>query len=256
MKFNQDIFPYYQFDNLSQIAGLWHFVTSGNGGSTTDMNLRNVASPQNRAILAQAIGFDIAKLVTPEQTHSTNVHCVQTVDAGCGATDIDSRIPNTDALITNEVGVAIMILTADCVPILLFDRVGRVAAAIHAGWRGTGHKIVEKTIDVMKTQYGTKPADLLACIGPCISSCCFEVGLEVAAEFDADRGEVVIDSPLTKPHVDLKRANYNQLIDADVLPRNIEVSEYCTYCNNDLFYSYRRNSGMLYRMGTGIVITA
>ena len=108
-------FPYFTFANLDKFSAVRHFVTCGNSAGT-DINLRTMGGADNRKKLAQTIGFDINQLVTGEQTHSLNIAVVTDAEAGSGSVDIDSRIPCTDALITNRRGMCLMVLTADCVP--------------------------------------------------------------------------------------------------------------------------------------------
>ena len=174
-------------------------------------------------------------------------------EAGRGSVDIDSRLPNTDALITKCKDICLMVLTADCVPVLLYDPATHSAAAIHAGWRGTANGIVGLTVEKMIREFGTNPSNLVAAIGPCIAACCFEVGDDVAEHFSR-WPEVVLRRPnWPKPHVDLVLANRLQLEQAGVLPQNIESSGECTKCGPHGFFSYRRDQ-TLGRIGTGIVL--
>ena len=173
-----------------------------------------------------------------------------------------------DALITAQPGLLLAAQTADCVPILLADPVRRVAAAIHAGWRGTLARIAAKTVGRMRLEFGTRPGDVLAAIGPAIGRCCYEVGPEVAQAFlgqfamaaewfDGPFDRMALgeepnflpwlsmvppghDVPPERVRLDLAAANRWQLADAGVRPRNITVSSLCTACRSDLFFSYRR----------------
>ena len=222
-------------------------------GPNADVNLRSANGAECRRRLAQSVGFDIDRLVTGEQTHSLNIAVVTEADAGRGSLNIDSRIPCTDALITNRPGIPLMVLTADCVPVLLFDAATRSAAAIHAGWRGTANGIVGLTVEKMKSEFGSNPKDLVAAIGPCIRPCCFEVGDDVAEYFSRWPNTVIRRPDWAKPHIDLVLANRLQLEQAGVLPQNIETSGECTLCSPRQFFSHRRNQ-TLGRIGTGIII--
>ena len=144
-----------------------------------------------------------------------------------------------DAIITPETGVFAGVGIADCCPILLADPTREVAAAIHAGWKGTVAQIVSKTASVMISR-GSNPADILAYIGPCISLENFEVGDEVAEQFEFKerRG--------ARWHVDLKATNAAQLQALGI--SQIEISDYCTVANNDVFYSHRKEQGITGRM--------
>lgn len=252
MNLHSTDFPFFTFGNLDKHGAIKHFVTSGNS-SLTDINLRSEGGAANRQRLAQAVGFEIDRLVTGEQTHSLNIAVVTDADAGRGSVDIDSRIPCTDALITNCKGICLMVLTADCVPVLLYDPATHSAAAIHAGWRGTANGIVGLTVEKMSREFGTNPSNLVAAIGPCIAACCFEVGDDVAEHFSRWPEAVLRRSNWPKPHIDLVLANRLQLEQAGVLPQNIETSGHCTKCGPHGFFSYRRNQ-TLGRIGTGIVL--
>ena len=128
--------------------------------------------------------------------------------------------------------------TADCVPLLLADPVRHLVAAVHAGWRGTAAGISRKTVETLCGEWGSNPADLQAVIGPCIGSCCFEVGEEVASQFPGH-----LDRSAPRPHVDLVAANRQQLIAAGVPRAMIESLDFCTVCDPDRFHSFRRDGG-------------
>lgn len=245
-------FPYFTFANLDRFSTVKHFVTCGNSAAT-DINLRSEGGAANRQRLAQSVGFEIGRLVTGEQTHSLNIAVVTDADAGRGSVDIDSRIPCTDALITNCKGICLMVLTADCVPVLLYDPATHSAAAIHAGWRGTANGIVGLTVEKMSHEFGTNPSNLVAAIGPCIAACCFEVGEDVTEHFSRWPEAVLRRSNWPKPHIDLVLANRLQLEQAGVLSQNIETSGHCTKCGPYGLFSHRRNQ-TLSRIGTGILL--
>ncbi len=117
--------------------------------------------------------------MTLRQIHTDIVH---RVDAAALS---GKEAPQADALVTRERGVLLAVQTADCIPILLADTKNRAVAAIHSGWRGTLRRIAEKTIGRMQMEFGTRPADLIAAIGPGIGGCCYEVGSQVAKEFES-----------------------------------------------------------------------
>lgn len=253
MKKHLASFPYYTFGNLDRFGEIRHFVTSCCQGELTDVNLRSPLGAQNRQRLAQSVGFDIDRLVTGEQTHSLNIAVVTEKEAGLGNLDIDSRIPCTDALITNVKGICIMVLTADCVPVLLYDCKTHSVAAIHSGWRSTANGIVSLTVNKMKDVFGTNPADLVAAVGPCIGTCCFEVGDDVAEQF-THLPETIIRKPeWIRPHIDMAMAIQLQLLDSGVEKGKIEVAGTCTKCNPQEFFSHRYNK-TLGRIGTGIML--
>jgi YfiH family protein len=144
-----------------------------------------------------------------------------------------------DSIIAHVPGIFAGVGIADCCPILLADPVRKTTAAIHAGWKGTVQQIVHKTASILISN-GSNPADILAYIGPCISLAHFEVGDEVAEQFELKekRG--------ARWHVDLKASNEAQLRNAGI--SQIEISEYCTIENNDLFFSHRKEKGVTGRM--------
>ncbi len=169
--------------------------------------------------------------------------------------------PETDAAITNVPNVILTSLHADCLPVWLYDPKNHAAGLVHAGWRGTRADIAAKTAHKMCAAFGSAMEDIIAVIGPGISERCFEVGAEVAEEFAAMLGEKLlyntsdrygIDDGNGKYHLDLKEINRELLFRAGI--QRIEVSEYCTYCSEDLFYSYRRDGGITGRMCAGIVL--
>lgn len=145
-----------------------------------------------------------------------------------------------DALLENLPGVAIGIKTADCVPILLADPVKLAIAAVHAGWRGTAAFIVQAAVHAMASDFGTRPEDLYAAIGPAIGGCCFEVGPEVAREFG-----VIAPGPV---HLDLRAINAKQLVASGVMQANISVSAECTKCQPAGYHSFRRDREAAGRM--------
>ncbi len=150
-----------------------------------------------------------------------------------------------DALIAGHAGVSVSIRTADCYPILLADERNAVVAAIHAGWRGTAAHIVEKTLDRMRAEFGTRPRDVQAAIGPGIGGCCYEVGEDVARQFGLGEG---------KAHLDLAKENQEQMESAGIQPENIEALGICTFCDAERFFSYRREKEKAGRMTSFIRI--
>jgi YfiH family protein len=218
---------------------------------------------QNRAKFFAAVGASKMRVVALRQIHSDIVHVV-----GASKTPQGEQALQGDALITREPGVLLTIQTADCIPILLADTKRKAIAAIHSGWRGTSQRIAEKTLGRMQMEFGTRPQDVIAALGPGIG-CCYEVGHEVVKEFTAkfpnapDWFTGPIDAlensdndpnwlpwltmrppghapPAPRAHLDLIAANCAILASAGVASKNILSSGFCTACRNDLFFSYRR----------------
>lgn len=245
------------FNKLSNFKEIIHFSTTRIGGISTGIldslnlgytvndNPKNVT--HNLDSIAQALGFDRQQMVSPKQTHSCNIGIVKSVN------DI---FPNTDALITNIQDICIFIRTADCVPILLFDPINKAVAAIHSGWRSTIQEISKHTIDLMQKQYGTKPENLTAGIGPSIGPTVYEVGSEVFEQFKNQYGDEFINpiNESDKALLNLWGINKQILINSGVPENQIEVAEICTYSNPQLFYSARRDGVKTGRLATGIII--
>lgn len=225
---------------------------------------------RNRQLFVEAItGEPATPLVTVRQFHSNLI-----VDSS--ATSLARERPwKADGHMTNESGLLLAVLTADCIPVLVADRKQRVVAAFHAGWRGTVRRIVETGIGRMRLVYGSRPQDLISAIGPGIGPCCYAVGDEVLSEFETQFSygrelfhEVYDTDPVRTKypmlfltqrapghsdlgpslHVDLVEANRRQLLDAGLQPRSIQVIGGCTQCHGDLFFSHRASRGYAGRM--------
>lgn len=151
-----------------------------------------------------------------------------------------------DAVITNQPNVFACVSIADCTPVLIYDAKNKAVAAIHAGWRGTAAYIVTETLKAMQSNYGTKGEDCLAFIGACIGEKNFEVGEEVAVQFNDDVKR--FDESKQKYFIDLKKENKKQLFQFGLKESSIEISNYCTIADNDKFFSYRKEKGVTGRM--------
>jgi len=218
---------------------------------------------ENRRRLQSALGGCDLEIVALNQIHSDVVHFFEDAPTGpCRG----------DASATNRRGLLLAVQTADCVPILLADSKNRAVAAVHAGWRGTLQRIVAKTMGKMQMQFGTRPADLLAAIGPSIGGCCYEVGTEVASAFQSQfpsasdwfdelrTGDepnplqwMNMKPPGHQPPpknvlLDLRKANRAQLLEAGLRAQNVVVSDLCTACRRDLLFSYRKEAGTTGRL--------
>jgi len=225
---------------------------------------------QNRKLLAEAVSRNReTPLVSLRQFHSNLVVLATQADAA------RERPRKADGLMANEPGFLIAIQTADCIPILVADRKQRVVAAFHAGWRGTVKRIVELGVGRMRLEFGSRPAELIAAIGPGIGACCYAVGEEVLSEFESQFmyarelfREVYDADPVRKKypmlflnqrapghgpigprlHVDLIEANRRQLAAAGISPKAIRIVGGCTQCHGNLFFSHRGSHGHAGRM--------
>lgn len=255
VRMGEGTFPYYTFENLSACAGTLHFVSSGerNIGFACGEQPEQVVA--NRTELAYSVGFGPECLVVGNQVHGVDVTLVTGEDAGKGALDNESRLPGTDALITDKENVCLMVLTADCVPVLLLDPRKRVIAAVHAGWRGAAGNIAGKAVRLMRERFGCDPRNILAGIGPSIGACCFEVSGEVAEAFRLPYPAVVTDGGQSgKYQVDLWEVNRLQLLGEGLENEHIECAGICTMCHSHEFFSYRRDGLAAGRFGSGIML--
>ncbi len=191
---------------------------------------------KNRELFFGSLGIDIQQISRSHQVHGNKVLLVNEPITTEGY----------DALITNKPNNFLVVSIADCTPILIHDEKQNVVAAIHAGWRGTASNIVSNTLLEMQKNYGIKGEDCKAFIGACISYSNFEVGEEVATHFSDELKR--FDTQKQKWFVDLKAANKKQLTEFGILPNNIEISNYCTITNNNLFFSHRLEKGKTGRM--------
>lgn len=191
---------------------------------------------QNKKLICKGLKIPLENLIIPNQTHSDNVEVIEARSASA------SRLyDHTDALVTNLPNIALALNFADCVPIILYDKSKKVIAGIHAGWRGTVSKIVQKTVKKMQKEFQSCPKDIIALIGPAIGKCCFEVGEDtmekILESLKYEEKSFVRD----KMNVDLKLVNKFQLLAMGV--EKIDLCEDCTCCRNELFFSYRKEKG-------------
>lgn len=201
----------------------------------------------NKKLVCEGLNIPLENLAIPQQTHSDNVGIVK----GKQETLNEIQFNDTDALVTNQSNIALALNFADCVPILFYDPVKKVVAEAHAGWRGTVAKIGPKTVEKMVKNFNSNPEDIISLIGPAIGKCCFEVGQDVLEKLkkstNSDSKETFSDF-----NADLKLINKLQLLDTGV--KKIDVSEYCTSCQSELFFSYRKEEGKTARHSAVIML--
>ena len=225
------------------------YLESLNLGAHRGDEPENVA--ENYRILGDALGFSPENLVLTNQVHGNMVRVVTKRDAKRSFSNRD--YPECDGLVTNDPGVALMVFSADCTPILFYDPVTGAVGAAHAGWRGTALKIAATVVETMVSAFGCDPKNICAAIGPNIGSCCFETDSDVPDAMIAAFGEAAkpfIKAKNDKFFVDLKSINALCLRDAGV--QNVESSTHCTACRPDLFWSHRVTRG--HRGSQGAVI--
>lgn len=209
---------------------------------------------ENYRHMAAALEVDFEKIVTSDQTHTTNVRVVTAEDAGKGIT-CPRDYTDIDGLITNVPGLVLATFYADCVPLYFVDPVHRAIGLSHSGWRGTAAGMGRVTVEAMTREYGSNPSDLVAAIGPSICRDCYEVSEDVAeafcAVFPAD--EVLkkgrISDEGQKYQLDLWRANELVLLGAGIPKEQIAGPGICTCCNPDFLFSHRASHGKRGNLG-------
>lgn len=213
---------------------------------------------ENRRLFCQALGVEHKKIVTCQQVHGEKIVKVTGEMAGMGSVDYSSTVPDADGLITNVPGIPLMLFFADCTPILLVDPVEKAIGLAHGGWKGTVASIGSKTVAEMQKEYGCKPENMFAAIGPSIGPCCYEVGIEVVEKFKASFpgfwSQLVEAKANGKYNLNLWEANRLQLAEAGILPDRIDVAGVCTSCNNRQFFSYRADKGKTGRIAALLCI--
>ena len=213
------------------------FLASMNIGTHRGDERKNVL--KNYEILGKAIGFDPKKSVHTKQTHTDIIRVADESLWGAGL--YAPELSDCDALVTNKAGTALVIFTADCTPILLYDPVTGAVGAAHAGWRGTASDIAGKTVRAMTEHFGCKPENMQAAIGPNIGKCCFETDKDVPEAMYALLGEeaaAYITQKGEKFHLDLKGINAHLLRRAGIL--SVDISDHCTACDPELYWSHRK----------------
>lgn len=196
---------------------------------------------ENYRRLCGAIGTDITRTVLSRQVHETTVRICTAADAGKGL--FQERDYTADALVTREKNLPLVVFSADCGIILLYDPVHEVIGAIHAGWRGCAAGILEKTVRVMREVFDSRPGDIVAAVGPCIGQCCFETDDDVPAAMRnalREEAEPYLKYQGSKWHVDLAGLNRQWLLRSGLTSEHIDESGLCTACNPELFWSHRK----------------
>ncbi|MCI1982859.1 MAG: peptidoglycan editing factor PgeF [Oscillospiraceae bacterium] len=201
---------------------------------------------ENYRRFCSAAGFDFASLVSSAQDHHTVIRRVGRRDCGLGFWKTQDK-KSVDGLITDEPGVTLVTHYADCVPVFLVDPVRRAVGLVHAGWRGTAAKIGAAAVTAMAREFGSRPQDLAAGIGPSIGPCCFEVDRPVRDAFAAltelhPEGFIRADGN-GKYHIDLWEANRRILLESGLSERRITVAGICTRCHSELLFSHRASGG-------------
>ena len=202
---------------------------------------------ENFRRMANALDVEEDCFVFSQQTHTTNVRKVTLDDKGKGLTrQLDYQ--DVDGLITNEPGLCLSTFYADCVPLYFVDPVQKAIGLSHSGWRGTVGKIGAVTVQKMREEYGSKPEDIIAAIGPSICQDCYEVSEDVIVEFQNNFDEkywkeLYYRKENGKYQLNLWKANEIVLAEAGILKEHIAVTNLCTCCNSEVLFSHRASNG-------------
>jgi len=254
------------YNNLNEHSEkIAHFSSTRIGGISTgvfeSLNLGEYTDDvptnitRNRELLASELGIPSTHIFNAHQVHGIAVKFVDEALIELSLEDRKSALQGFDAFICDLPSICITVTTADCVPILLFDPINKAVGAIHSGWRSTLHNIVKETIHAMHQKFDTQASDLVAAIGPCISQKVYEVGEEVYSEFSVkgfDMDATFLSKQKGKYLFDIREAVRLQLVEIGV--SDIAVSPYCTFTNDELFFSARKLGTKSGRMLSGILI--
>ena len=247
------------------------FSTMRHGGASTgayaEMNINYYcgddpqAIAENRRLLCSELGIADSQLLYPHQTHGCKVVEIDRELLALSSGEQQQRLDGVDAVVTRQRGICIGVSTADCIPIIIYDPLHHAVAAVHAGWRGTVGRIVQKAVAEMAARFGSEAGNMSAVIGPGISKKNFEVGWEVWQQF-ADAGFAmgeISDSAEQndrgrRPHIDLPLCNKLQLIEAGLSGHAVTECGICTYDNAADFFSARRLGIDSGRIFTGVML--
>jgi YfiH family protein len=254
------------FDIFNSFNNLTHFCTTRIGGvsqgSFASLNLSPFSGDssenfqRNLQIVSEETGINTQNFIIPFQTHEDKVLVIDEEYFKLSNEFKNKKFYGVDAIVTKETNICIGVTTADCVPILLYDTSKKVIAVVHAGWRGTCARLVEKTINQMQRTFGSVPAKIYALLGPSISSEAYEVGNELIEYFSIAgfNNSKIFEEKNGKQFLNLWEANRQLLIKSGVPGSQIQISGICTYTQHEDFFSARRLGIHSGRMLSGIML--
>ncbi len=243
-----------KFPLLEKLSGVEHLFTTKEGGVSegdfATMNVSFTRGDKEEAVLenyrriASIFDVNLSDVVVSHQTHTTNVMRVTREDGGKGVV-FERDYQDIDGLITNEKNLVLCTMYADCVPLYFVDTKNQAIGLSHSGWKGTAGQMGKRTLERMAEEFGTKPEDVYAAIGPSICMDCYEVSADVIEAFckvftKEEMNIISYEKENGKYQLDLWKANEIILLNAGVLPDHIEVTRLCTHCNSDRMFSHRR----------------
>ncbi|OZM58515.1 hypothetical protein CIB95_02815 [Lottiidibacillus patelloidae] len=235
-------------------------MTTRNGGASTppfsSLNLglhvhdKKETVVQNRGKVASAINFPLNNWVCADQVHDTVIKEVTTLDLGKGVYDYEDAIKGTDGLYTKEADILLTAAFADCVPLFFAVEDPAIVAIAHGGWKGTTSKIAAKMIEQLQNKEDILAENVHVYIGPSIGACCYEVDNRVIEQVNksCENNHLSYETTSNGYMLDLKELNRQILIEAGVIEQHISISPYCTSCQNELFFSHRKENGSTGRM--------
>ncbi len=262
-----DGIPFFQFHSLAEYPTINHFITTRFGGrspapyDSLNLSYRVGDDPDNIRNHWHALSgvFDVPlhRWIATRQVHGSHIFIAEDLPDSVDLMNPDTWIDSADAMITHLPDVCLVILTADCVPVVFFDPVKQVIGIAHAGWRGTWKEISAKTAIALMDRYHCDAHDIISCIGPAIGPCCYSVRDDVIAQFTKKFGAqlpyLITDKDTHSTYLDLPAANYLQLLQVGISPHHIEICSMCTKHHSDIFFSVRQHS-CTGRYATGICL--
>lgn len=258
---------YLTFPIFEETGAVTHLVSTRLGGVSTgdcaSLNFSYVRDTDKAAVdenfrrMAEVFNAEMDAFVCSDQTHTTNVRLVTEKDRGKGVTR-QRDYSDVDGLVTDVPGLILSTFYADCVPLLFFDPIHRAIGCSHSGWRGTAGEMGRVTVEAMEKYFGSRPEDILAAVGPSICRDCYEVGEEVAEEFEnlfsGESGEVLTEKGNGKYLLDLWKANEKVLLSAGIRREHLSVTDICTCCNPEYLFSHRASRGKRGNIGAFIML--
>ncbi|GFN35982.1 peptidoglycan editing factor PgeF [Tepidimicrobium xylanilyticum] len=225
---------YYQFERFNELNYISHLFTTKIGWGDSKID-----------ILSDILDVARDRIISVKQVHGTDILII-----GREFDNVEISKTSADGLITNIPNIVLTTYHADCVPLFFIDLTNKVVGLAHAGWKGTFENIAGRMLDRMKEVYGSDYREILVGIGPSIGSCCYEFGEDLADKFDERYKEFsnIIEQKDGKLYLDLWKLNYLLLTIKGIPERNIILSNICTSCNTEVFYSYRKEKGTKGRM--------
>jgi polyphenol oxidase len=225
--------PFLHFKHLSKFTNLKHAITtrkSGNIAFHVNDKLANVE--QNHTQLSHDIGYDKERLVYMNQVHGSNVEIIN---------EVPTSVPTCDAMLTNKKNIPLMVMVADCIPLIVYDPTQKVIGVIHAGRAGLIDEVILRTIESMEREYNSKSEEILVGVGPSITAMCYEIGSDLATHLMTHYGDFIFRKE-DKYYFDAPSLAYDQLRIAGVHVDHIEHFNICNHCHTNEFYSYRQDN--------------